>query len=125
MLINKTKLNRSKKRVMRHARVRKDVKGTHARPRLAVFRSNQQIYAQIIDDTKGHTVAAASSMEKEIKAAVKDKRALEIAFMVGKHLAQRAKKAGISLVVFDRGGYIYHGRVKALAEGARQGGLQF
>lgn len=108
------------KRKLRHARVRSKVFGTLARPRLSVFRSAREIYAQLIDDSAGVTLAAARS--GEIKAAGKK---LEQAAAVGKLLAQKALKAGLGQVVFDRGAYKYHGRVKALAEAARAGGLQF
>lgn len=95
------------------------------RPRLSVFRSGKQIYAQVIDDLKGTTLAAASTMDAELKEKLKTGANTEAAGEVGKLVAQRAKKAGVEKVVFDRGRYIYHGRVKALAEGAREGGLQF
>jgi large subunit ribosomal protein L18 len=97
------------------------VHGTAERPRLSVFRSNARIYAQVIDDTKGHTLAAAGSTEQALKAVGKG----EAATQVGKLVADRAKAAGVTQVVFDRGGYLYHGRVKALAEAARGGGLEF
>jgi large subunit ribosomal protein L18 len=100
--------------------IRKKVQGTTGRPRLTVFRSNKSIYAQLIDDTKGHTLAHASSAEVE-----KGKLNVEISRAVGKKVAERAKEAGIAQVVFDRSGYLYHGNVKALAEGAREGGLNF
>ena len=106
--------NTNAQRLKRHKRVRGKISGTPERPRLNVFRSETNIYAQIIDDVNGHTLAAASSLEKE--AAAK---------LVGQKVAERAKAKGIETVVFDRGGYIYHGRVQALAEGAREGGLQF
>lgn len=93
--------------------------------RLTVFRSNTQIYAQVIDDTKGNTIAAASTLDKDIKAAIKNGSNVEAATKVGKLVAERAKKAGIKKVMFDRGSYIYHGRVKALAEAAREAGLEF
>jgi len=104
------------------SRIRKTVNGTAECPRLSVFRSNKAIYAQIIDDLKGHTIAAASSMENGV-----DKKANKVdqAIAVGKLVAQKATAAGVSAVVFDRGGYLYHGRVKALAEGAREAGLKF
>jgi large subunit ribosomal protein L18 len=110
----------------RKARIRRAI-ATNAigRPRLSVFRSSKQIYAQVIDDSRGETVAAASSLEKEMREALKTGANIEAARAVGKHLAERAKKAGVDKVVFDRGGYMYHGRVKALAEGAREGGLDF
>ena len=115
------------KRTLRRNRVRynirKKVKGTTERPRLSVFRSNKDIYVQLIDDMNGVTLLAASSREKDFKSA-KGKK-VEVSKSVGKHLAEKATGAGIKVVVFDRGGYLYHGRVKALAEGAREGGLQF
>ena len=107
-------------RAARHRRLRKAVSGTTARPRLAVFRSLKHIYAQIIDDTAGHTLATASSRETEIANGNR-----EGAKAVGAKLAERAKEKGISAVVFDRGGYMYHGRVQALADSAREAGLQF
>lgn len=101
-----------------HKRVRRKVSGTTSRPRLNVFRSNKNIYAQVIDDTAGHTLAAASS--KEAKGTKSEQ-----AKAVGQLIAEKAKAAGITQVVFDRGGYLYHGRVKAVADGAREGGLDF
>ena len=95
------------------------------RPRLSVFRSSKHIYAQIIDDQKGTTLAAASSLESELKSGLKTGADIDAAKAVGKLIAERATKAGITLVVFDRGGYLYHGRVKALADAAREGGLTF
>ena len=106
-------------RVKRHRRVRKRVNGTTERPRLAVFRSNRHIYAQVIDDTTGRTLAAASSREADLSGGTP----VDSARAVGKALAERAKAAGVSSVVLDRGGYQYHGRVRSLAEGAREGGL--
>ncbi len=109
-------------RARRHYRVRKKVTGTAERPRLVVFRSNRYIYAQVVDDVAGSTVVAASSQE----AGLRDKKlTVETASEVGKLLGARAKDAGVGRVVFDRGGYPYHGRVKALADGARQAGLEF
>jgi len=108
-------------RKARHSRLRKRIEGTATRPRLAVFRSLQHIYAQIIDDSTGTTIAAASSQEKELKAAGN----AEGAKKVGEALAKRAKDKGIDAVVFDRGGFRFHGRVASLAEGAREGGLEF
>ncbi|MDR1927986.1 MAG: 50S ribosomal protein L18 [Oscillospiraceae bacterium] len=119
-MITKKSNNISRKR--RHRRVRGKVSGTAARPRLNVFRSLQNIYAQLIDDASGTTLAAASSVEKEFAAYGGNK---EAARKVGKALAGRAAEKGITDVVFDRGGYIYHGRVLELAEGAREGGLKF
>jgi large subunit ribosomal protein L18 len=104
-------------------RIRKDITGTSSRPRLAVFRSNKEIYAQIVDDVEGKTLVAASSRDKDVTAAEGSK--IEKAALVGKTLAERAKKAGIDTISFDRGGYLYHGRVKSLADGAREGGLKF
>lgn len=103
-------------------RIRKTVKGTAERPRLSVFRSNKQIYAQLIDDVQGVTLAAVSSAAKEMTA---NGPKVDLAREVGKKLAEKAVQSGIKSCVFDRGGYLYHGRVKALAEGAREGGLQF
>ena len=97
----------------------------NGRPRLAVYRSGKHIYAQIIVDKSGATVAAASSIDKEVRSKLKTGANVEAAVVVGKIVAERAKKAGVDMVVFDRGGYLYHGRVKALAEAARQGGLSF
>ena len=104
-------------------RVRKKVAGTTAKPRLSVFRSNAEIYAQLIDDTTGQTLAAASSREKDIAAQKAPK--VEISKLVGAAIARKATELGITGCVFDRGGNLYHGRVKAVAEGAREGGLQF
>lgn len=104
-------------------RIRQDITGTTGRPRLSVFRSNKEIYAQIIDDENGKTLVAASSRDKDVTSAEGDKK--EQAALVGKALAEKALKAGIETISFDRGGYLYHGRVKSLAEGAREGGLKF
>ena len=109
----------------RKARIRRAIRtNAGGRPRLSVFRSSAQIYAQVIDDEKGVTVAAASTIEKGLRGELKTGANVEAARRVGKEIADRAKKAGIDKVVFDRGGYMYHGRVKALAEGAREGGLE-
>lgn len=108
-------------RVARHARLRKKVDGTTARPRLAVFRSGSHIYAQVIDDSNSHTLVAASSKEKAFGAG----NTVEAATKVGKAIAERAKKQGINTVVFDRGGFRYHGRIAALANAAREAGLEF
>lgn len=116
------KADNNKARLNRHRRVRGKIQGTAARPRLDVFRSNSNIYAQVIDDVKGVTIVAASSNEKDFGSYGGNK---EAAKKVGNMIAERALKQGISEVVFDRGGYIYHGRVKELAEGAREGGLKF
>ena len=104
-------------------RIRGKVSGTEQRPRLSVFRSNKEIYAQIIDDVTGKTIGSASSRDKDIASASGNKA--EKATLVGKALAEKAKSAGIDTVSFDRGGYLYHGRVKSLAEGAREAGLKF
>lgn len=110
----------------RKARVRRAIRArAYGRPRLSVFRSSKQIYAQIIDDEKGLTLVSASSMEKEKRASLKTGANVEAAKVVGKLIAERAAAKGIKDVVFDRGAYMYHGRVKALADGAREGGLQF
>ena len=109
-------------RIKRHKRVRAKIAGTPERPRLNVFRSETNIYAQIIDDTKGITLVSASSLEKGFEC---EGTKTDAAKKVGEAIAERAKAKGIDTVVFDRGGYLYHGRVKALAEGAREGGLQF
>lgn len=104
-------------------RIRATVSGNAQKPRLSVFRSNKEIYAQLVDDTTGRTLAAASSRDKAISATAGPK--IEISSAVGKLLAERAKAAGVETCVFDRGGYLYHGRVKSLADGAREGGLKF
>jgi len=117
MAKNKTTLRRLRIK----QRVRKKVTGTSARPRLSVFRSNKHIYAQVIDDTVGRTLVAASSLEEGVEKA----KPVELSRAVGKLVAEKAKAAGINQGVFDRNGYRYHGRVQALAEGAREGGLQF
>ena len=109
----------------RRRRVRKSIMGTTERPRLNVFRSSAHIYGQIIDDIKGATLAAASSLDKSLRTSLKSTSSIEAAKAVGKLLADRAKAANVSAVVFDRGGRIYHGRIKALAEASREGGLQF
>jgi large subunit ribosomal protein L18 len=112
-------------RQRRHERVRDRVSGTTDRPRLCVFRSLNHIYAQVIDDLKGHTVSSASTLEPEVKASANGKAKTNKAELVGSLVAKRTLEKGISQVVFDRGGYKYHGRVKALAEAARQAGLKF
>jgi large subunit ribosomal protein L18 len=111
-------------RKKRHTRIRKRVEGTPERPRLNIYRSLAHIYAQVIDDTQGKTLASASSLDKDLKTA-KNGGNLEGAKAVGKLVAERAKAAGVEKVVFDRGGYLYHGRVQALADAAREGGLDF
>ena len=117
------KVSRNEMRKERHTRIRESLQGTEARPRLNVFRSNAHITAQIIDDIKGVTLVSASSLEKELN--LKNGGNVEAAKVVGAEIAKRAKKAKIEKVVFDRGGYLYHGRVKALAEAARENGLEF
>lgn len=117
------KVSRNSQRHRRHARVRKCVAGTSSRPRLSVFRSLRHVYAQVIDDDTGRTVVAASSTEKDVKAALEQLAMKDVAKRVGTMVAQRAKEKGIESVVFDRGGYKYHGRVAALADSAREAGL--
>jgi large subunit ribosomal protein L18 len=119
------KKTRSIARVRRHVRVRKSVTGTQERPRLNVFRSVTEIYAQVIDDHSGHTLVAASSVDGELRKKMKGLNKTEQAKLVGQAVAERAKSKGITTVVFDRGGFRYMGRVKALADGARESGLQF
>ena len=116
--------NKNETRKQRHVRVRKRVFGSAERPRLNVYRSNLHIYAQLVDDARGHTLAAASSLDASLKGAGNGGN-VEGAQAVGRLVAERAKAAGIDRVVFDRGGYLYHGRIKALAEAAREGGLEF
>ena len=117
-----SKVNKNAMRLKRHVRVRGKISGTPERPRLNVFRSNANIYAQIIDDVNGVTLVAANTLEKEFEGATGN---AEAAKKVGKVIAERALAKGIEEVVFDRGGYVFHGRVAALAEGAREGGLKF
>lgn len=119
------KRDRNEVRLIRHARVRKKISGTPDRPRLCVYRSMNNIYAQIIDDAAGHTLVAASTVEKEIADAISQLDKKAASKVVGKAIAERAASAGIKQVVFDRGGYIYTGRVAELAAGAREGGLEF
>lgn len=116
-------LTKNERRIRIKNRVRKIVSGTEARPRLSVFRSNKEIYAQIVDDVTGKTISAASSRDKDISSAKGTKT--EVATLVGKAVAEKALKAGVETISFDRGGYLYHGRVKSLAEGAREAGLKF
>jgi large subunit ribosomal protein L18 len=118
-------LSRIARRQRIHFRIRKHVNGTAERPRLVVFRSNKQIYAQVIDDEAGKTLAAAASNDKALAAQCKGKSGIEAAAIVGKAVAERALAAGITTVCFDRGGYLFHGRVKSLADAAREGGLVF
>ena len=117
------KVSRNDMRKQRHDRIRAELSGTAERPRLNVFRSNANITAQIIDDEKGVTLVSASTLEKELK--IENGGNVEAAKLIGEEIAKRAKKAKITKVVFDRGGYLYHGRVKALAEAARENGLEF
>jgi large subunit ribosomal protein L18 len=114
--------SRKDARARRHARGRKNLRGTSERPRLAVYRSNRYIYAQVIDDLDGHTLAAASSQEGDLRS---ERLNVETAAKVGTLVADRARDAGVKTVVFDRGGYKYHGRLKALADAAREAGLEF
>jgi large subunit ribosomal protein L18 len=117
--------SRSEARVRRHARVRKNVSGTAECPRLNVYRSTNQIYVQVIDDEAGNTLVSASTIDGELRSQLEGKKRLEQARLIGKAVAERAKAKGIETVAFDRGGYKYIGRVKALADGAREGGLKF
>ncbi len=117
-----TKLGREQKRRRRHARIRRKLKGTAERPRLCVHKSLNQIYAQVVDDGRGHTVASASTLNKEIQEQV-GRASVEAARLVGQLVARRAREAGVERVVFDRSGYPYHGKVKALADAAREEGL--
>jgi large subunit ribosomal protein L18 len=122
-----TKHDRRAARARRHRRVRKHVSGTTARPRLAVFRSLRHIGAQLVDDATGHTIVAASTTEPALRSILGDANACTTAgaTAIGKTISERAKAAGVDTVVFDRAGYLFHGRVKALAEAAREGGLKF
>jgi len=117
--------DRNESRRRRHLRIRRTVRGDDARPRLSVFRSLAHIYAQVIDDGSQRTLAAASSLDPEIRADADKAKKAEAGRLVGRLIAKRAQAQGVRRVVFDRGGYLYHGRVKALAEGAREGGLEF
>ncbi len=119
------KLSDTIARKRRHVRIRKRIVGITVRPRLSVFRSLNHIYAQVIDDAEGSTIVSASTMEKEIKAQSKGKNKTSVASLIGSLIAKRAQEKGITEVIFDRGGYRYHGRVKALAEASRQTGLKF
>lgn len=120
-----SKVNKNEARTKRHGRIRNKIKGTSLRPRLSVYRSTGEIYAQLIDDEKGVTLVSSSTLDKEVKPLLNAKTKTEQAEVVGKTLATRALKQGIKQVVFDRGGYLYMGRVKALADGARSEGLEF
>jgi large subunit ribosomal protein L18 len=124
-MVSKKGLRRPSERKMRHLRVRKRVSGTPERLRLNVFRSSAHIYAQVIDDTKGITVAAASSIDTDLREQLNGQRKMDKSVAVGKLVAERAQAKGVTRVVFDRGGYRYHGRIKAVAEAAREAGLDF
>ena len=119
------KKSRTQVREKKHKRLRNHISGTPARPRLAVFRSNNHMYAQIIDDTVGNTIVSASTLDKDIKGAVEKTNNVDAAAQVGTSIAKKALEKGITTVVFDRGGYIYHGKVQALADAAREAGLPF
>ena len=119
------KIDKNEERLRRHARVRKKISGTSETPRMSVYRSLNHIYVQVIDDVKGVTLVSASTMEKAVKEQIKDMTKTEAAKVVGAAAAKKALAAGIETVVFDRGGYIYTGRVKGVADGAREAGLKF
>ena len=120
-----SKKNRSEVRVKKHRRIRNKISGTAQMPRLAVFRSNNHMYAQIIDDTVGKTLVAANTMQKDVKSQLENTDTVEAAAYVGKVIAAKALEQGIKTVVFDRSGYLYHGKVQALADAAREAGLEF
>ena len=120
-----TPLNRARERNRIHLRIRRKMAGNGKRPRLCVYRSLNHMYAQIVDDSQGKTLVAASTREKEVRGDAKGLGSIAAAKLVGKAVAERAKAKGIELVVFDRGGYLYHGRIKALADAAREHGLKF
>lgn len=122
-MINKK--SRTEVRVKKHSKVRNHLSGTAERPRLAVFRSNNHMYAQIIDDTVGHTLVAASTLEKDVKAELEKTNNVDAAAYLGTVIAKRALEKGITTVVFDRGGFIYQGKIQALADSAREAGLEF
>lgn len=111
--------------MLRHKRLRRNVMGTSERPRLAVYRSNQNLYTQVIDDSQGQTLAAANTLQADVKGDVEGKTPMDIAAAVGRIIAERSMAKGIKQVVFDRGGFKYHGRIKALADAAREAGLEF
>ena len=119
------KIDKNEERLRRHARVRKKIKGTAEAPRLNVYRSLNHIYVQVIDDVKGVTLCSASTLEKDVKSKISGMTKTDAAKQVGKAVAEKAKKLGIETVVFDRGGYLYTGRVQAVADGAREAGLNF
>ena len=120
-----TKKSSQEARIKRHRRIRSRVQGTPERPRLAVFRSLKHMYAQVIDDTRGHTLAAASTLDADLRGKLGELKKAEEAARVGQLIAERAKAAGVTAVVFDRSGYLYHGRVQQLANAAREAGLNF
>jgi len=120
-----SKVSRAKVRVKKHKRLRNHIVGTQARPRLAVFRSNNHMYAQIIDDTVGNTLVSASTLQKDVKAEVEKTNNVAAAAHLGTVIGKKAVEKGIKEVIFDRGGFIYHGKVKALADAAREAGLEF
>ena len=120
-----SKDNRKDNRIKKHQRIRNHFSGTAERPRLAVFRSNSHMYAQIIDDVEGKTLVSASTLQKDVKSELEKTNDVAAAAYLGKVIAEKAKAAGITEVVFDRGGYVYHGKVKALADAAREAGLEF
>ncbi|MEJ2245541.1 MAG: 50S ribosomal protein L18 [Acidobacteriota bacterium] len=120
-----TPMDRSKERRRVHKRIRAKISGNSSRPRLCVYRSLNNMYAQVIDDSQGKTLATASTVEKEIRNDLKRTGNIEASKLLGKKIAERAKAKGIEMVVFDRGGYLYHGRIKAVAEAARESGLKF
>ncbi len=120
-----SKVSSNERRLERHRRIRNNLNGTSEKPRFDVFRSSKHIYVQVIDDVQGVTLVSASTAEKELKEAIEGKTKTEAAKIIGQVAAERAKAKGIENVVFDRGGYIYHGRVKAVADGAREAGLNF
>ncbi len=124
-MVGKMALNRLEKRSIRQKRVRKKVRGTTERPRLCVYRSLNHFYVQVIDDVQGKTLVAASTLDKDLKGDLASTRDKEAAKAVGKKVAQKSKAAGIEQVVFDRNGFLYHGRIKLLAEAAREAGLKF
>ena len=120
-----TPMDRSSERRRIHKRIRRKISGSSNRPRLCVYRSSKYVYAQIIDDTQGRTLVAASTAEKDVRGDLKQAGNIQASKLVGKAIAERAKAKGIESVVFDRGGYLYHGRIKAVAEAARESGLKF
>lgn len=125
LTVEAKQLTSREQRIRRHQRIRQKVSGTDERPRLAVFRSNNHIYAQVINDVTGHTVTSMSTVDPELKERLESTKNTEAALEVGKILAEKCKEQGVNDVVFDRGGFVYIGRVKAVADGAREGGLNF